>query len=194
MKITDVIFALIFGRVIGFLIGDFLREWNINIGLYWGLVIWLAFPIISLFCLWVAFLLGRKLLFVFQGAKFFLVGAAATVVDLKLFELLFWFFPIVVLAKGMSFIISTFLKYWGNKYWAFGKHEKEDMHKEIIQFFFITAIGLLIDITCFYYIAEILGPQFSFPDAIWLKISVIIAAIAAASWNFLGYKFFVFKK
>ncbi len=219
MKIIDIIFALTFGRVIGFLIGDFLREWDINIGFYWTLVIWLILPIISLVCLWLAFLIGKKLLFVFQGAKFFLVGAVATVVDLKIFEFLFWtralffmknsarpstfigalvfIFLILgnpIIAKSISFIVSTFLKYWGNKYWAFQKHEKENMHKEIVQFFIITFVGLLIDVSFFYYFTKIMGPQFTIPIGVWLKLSVIFAALAAALWNFLGYKFLVFKK
>ena len=199
MKVIDIIFALIFGRIIGFLLGDFLREWGINIGFYWALIIWLIFPIVSLVCLWLAFLIGKKLLFVFQGAKFILVGAAATVVDLKIFEFLIWLFvasiPIALLIpKGISFIFSTLLKYWGNKYWAFQKHEKEDIYKEIIQFFLITFVGLIIDIASFYYFTKILGPQFSLPIGVWIKLSVIFAGITAALWNFLGYKFFVFKK
>ncbi len=199
MKITDIIFALIAGRILGFLIGDFLREWGINIGLYWALLIWLVLPVVSLVCLWLTYKIGKKLLFIFQGAKHFLVGAVATVIDLKLFEFLLWIFsagiPLGTLAsKSASFIISTFFKYWGNKYWAFQKHEKEDIHKEIIGFFSITLIGLAIDVMCFYYFARVIGPQFGFPEAIWIKFSVIFAALAAALWNFVGYKFFVFKK
>lgn len=194
MKVIDVIFALVLGRVIGFLTGDFLREWEIDIGFYWSLVIWLVLPIISLFCLWLAYLLGRKIPFVFQGAKFALVGAAATVLDLKLFEFFAWYFSAYILAKGISFIIATFFKYWGNKYWAFAKHEKEDMYKEITKFFIITFVGLLIDIVAFYYLTKLLGPQFDVPEGVWVKLSVILAAIAAALWNFWGYKFLVFKK
>lgn len=209
MKITDIIFALIAGRILGFLIGDFLREWGINIGLYWALLIWLILPIVSLACLWLAYKIGRKMLFVFQGAKFFLVGAVATVFDLKIFEFLLWLFALhipfsTLVAKSASFIISTFFKYWGNKHWAFSdyarsrearqKHEKEDIHKEIIVFFSITLVGLAIDVMCFYYFLKVMGPQFGFPEAIWVKFSVIFAALIAALWNFLGYKFFVFKK
>jgi len=199
VKITDVIFALIAGRIIGFLVGDFLREWGIDIGLYWGLLIWLVLPLVSLACLWLAYKIGRKFLFIFQGAKYFLVGAVATIIDLKLFEFLFWIFSIhitfvTITAKSISFIISTFFKYWGNKHWAFLKHEKEDIHKEIIGFFAITLVGLAIDVMCFYYFAKIMGPQFNLPDAIWVKLSVIFAALVAALWNFVGYKFFVFKK
>lgn len=199
MKITDIIFALISGRILGFLIGDFLREWGIDIGLYWALLIWLVLPIVSLACLWLAYKIGKKMLFVFQGAKFFLVGAVATVFDLKIFEFLLWLFSLhipfsTLIAKSASFIISTFFKYWGNKHWAFQKHEKEEIYKEIIQFFSITLMGLIIDVISFYYFAKIMGPQFNFPDAILVKLSVIFAALIAALWNFLGYKFFVFKK
>ena len=127
------------------------------------------------------------------------MGAVATVFDLKIFEFLFFIFSISIpfasiFAKSLSFIISTFLKYWGNKYWAFQKHEKEDMHKEILQFFFITFIGLIIDVLSFYYFSKIFNSQIAIPEAIWLKFSVIFAALVAALWNFLGYKFFVFKK
>ena len=199
MKVTDIIFALVFGRIIGFLVGDFLRGWGVAITLGWSLVIWLLLPLVSLFCLWLAYLIGRKLLFVFQSAKFLLVGAAATVVDLKIFELLAWFLALYVplssiLAKSISFIIATFLKYWGNKHWAFQKHEKENIYKEVIQFFLITLVGLIIDVAAFYYFTKVMGPQFQVPPAIWVKFSVIFAGIVAAAWNFLGYKFFVFKK
>jgi len=199
MKVIDVIFALVAGRVVGFLIGDFLKEWGIDSGFYVNLVIWFVFPILALVCLWIAFLVGRKMLFFFQAAKHFLVGAFAMVVDLKLFELLTWFFGIFILTsplavKGISFIFSTLVKYWGNKYWAFQKHEKEKLSKEIAQFFIITIIGLVIDILAFYYIALVIGPQFLIPSVLWVKISIIMAALVAASWNFLGYKFIVFKK
>lgn len=194
MRITDIIFALVSGRIIGFLLGDFLRAWGINIGPYLTLVIWLIFPLVSVFFLWLFYLIGRRFLFVFQGAKFLLVGAVATVIDLKIFEFLSWVFSIYLLAKALSFIIATFLKYWGNKYWAFRKPEKENIYQEIIKFFLITFVGSIIDVLSFYYFTKVLESQFSLPTAIWVKLSVILAGIAAALWNFFGYKFLVFKK
>lgn len=211
MKVTDIIFALVMGRIIGFLVGDFLREWGIDIGLYWGLLIWVFFPLFSLFCLWVAHAIGRKLLFVFQLAKFVLVGATATIIDLKIFEFLAWMLfnqvPFVaVTAKSISFLISTSLKYWGNKYWAFGEHQmhtephfdvaqddQRDIKAEMAQFFFITLVGLLIDTIAFYFFMQ-MDSSISLPAGIWLKLSVIFAALTAALWNFLGYKYLVFKK
>ena len=194
MKIIDIIFALVCGKVVGFVASDLIKGLGIPISFYGSLALWIIFPIVALFFLWMADSIGKKILFVFEGAKFFLVGAFATVVDLKLFELLIWIFPIYILGKVISFIISTLLKYWGNKYWTFKKHQKENVHREIIQFFSITLVGLAIDVSAFYYATKIIGPQFSMPTAIWIKLSVIFAALAAALWNFLGYKFLVFKK
>jgi len=195
MKVTDIIFALIFGRMLGFLIEDFLREGGIKIGFYYILIFWIALPFFSLFCLWLAYLIGKKWLFIFQAAKFLLVGAFATIIDLKIFELLtLLLIPIPLISKSISFLVATFLKYWGNKYWTFGKYEGEDINKEIIQFFIITSVGLIVDVASFYYFTKIMGPQFAISSAIWIKLSVIFAAITAALWNFLGYKFLVFKK
>ncbi len=194
MKISDIIFALVCGKVIGFVASDLIRGFGIPISFYESIVLWIIFPVIALFFLWLANIIGKKLLFVFESAKFFLVGAFATVIDLKLYELFLWFFPFSILAKSISFIFSTILKYWGNKYWTFGKHEKENMKKEITQFFAITLVGLAIDVSAFYYATKIVGTQFGLPAPIWIKLSVILAALATALWNFLGYKFLVFKK
>jgi putative flippase GtrA len=208
MKIIDVLFALICGRVMAWLAYDFLKGYGLDIG-FWRWFLAILLPIISLICLWLAYLIGKKLPFVFQVAKFVLIGALATVVDLELFELSVWLFSIasltttvsalssagvLIASKGASFFLATCAKYWGNKYWAFEKSEKENWKKEMVKFFMITLVGLILDVGFFFYFSKILGPQFGTPLEVWVKLSVILAAIAAASWNFLGYKFFVFKK
>lgn len=215
MRVLDVIFSLAIGRVIGFLMNDFFLEWGIKLGFYYTFILWIVFPFLSLFCLWLAYLIGRKFLFIYQAVKHLLVGAFATVFDLKIFVLLSWFFTSLIfinplIFKGISFILSTIIKYWGNKYWAFEKHEpfdslrsdsgqaaqdkQDNVRKEIIQFFYITLFGLIIDISVFYYMTKLMGPQFNLSAVIWIKLSIIFAAIIAALWNFLGYKFLVFKK
>lgn len=203
MKVIDVIFALICGRVMAWLAYDFLKDYGIDVG-FWRWLLAILLPIVSVICLWIAYIIGKKMPFVFQVAKFVLIGALATVVDLKLFELSVWLFSlasfaaassgVLIAAKGSSFFLATCAKYWGNKYWAFEKSEKENWKKEMMNFFIITLVGLILDVGFFFYFSKILGPQFGTPQEVWIKLSVILAAIAAASWNFLGYKFIVFKK
>jgi len=199
MRVTDAIFALIAGRFIGFVLDDFFSEWGITLPFYEVLVIWVILPFFALFCLWLAQLIGRRLLFVFQSAKHILVGGFATVIDLKVFEFLIWLFSLVItinplVAKSISFIIATLIKYVGNKFWTFQKHEKENITQEAFKFLFVMSIGLLIDISIFYYLSHVIGPQFLISQTIWVKISVLVAAVVAAIWNFLGDKFLVFKK
>jgi len=197
MKVVDIIFALICGWMLNWVAFDVLKSFGIDFGLWRWLLSWVL-PLAALACLWLAYLIGRKILFVFQVAKNILVGAFATVVDLKFFEILVWLFSpsagMLIISKGISFLLSTSLKYWGNKHWTFEKHEKEDLLKEISQFFIVTAVGLILDIGSFFYFVKIMGPQFSLTPHIWTEFSVIFAAIIAAVWNFLGYKFLVFKK
>lgn len=192
MKVIDIIFALICGRIVAQIAQDFFKGYGIEIG-YYKWLLYFILPIISLVCLWSAYLIGKKLLFVFQAAKYFLVGIFVTVIDLKLFELLVWILDPII-AKGMSFLISTFVKYWGNKHWTFEKPERENIAQEIFQFVIVTIVGLGIDIGSFFYFIKIMGPQLGTPEDIWIKLSVILAALVAAVWNFLGYKFLVFKK
>ena len=199
MKVTDAVLALVSGRIIALLMDDFLMEWGIQLGFWQHLIAWILFPFFSLFCLWIAFLIGRKFLFIYQLAKFLLVGAVATIIDLKMYEFLHWSLALLIpvsilMVKGISFLIATVIKFIGNKYWAFLKHEKEDIKKEVMQFFFVTLVGLVIDVISFYYFINITGPQFGVSTVLWVKLSVIFAGIIAAFWNFAGYKFFVFKK
>lgn len=198
MKIVDIIFALICGRVVAWIAVDFLKGYEVDIGIWRWFLLWVL-PIISLFCLWLACLIGKKLLFVFQAAKFFLTGAFATVVDIKIFQFVAWLLSLAITAnplipKAISFLAATFAKYWGNKYWAFEKNEKEGLNKEIAQFFIVTLAGLALDLGSFYYLINIMGPQFGMPFKVWQELSIILAALVAALWNFLGYKFIVFKK
>lgn len=199
MKVTDIIFALICGRFIGFLVDVFLRDWGIEVGIYYTIGLWVLLPVLTLSFLWVAAFVGRKIPVFFQGAKFLLVGAFSAVVDLKIFEglvyamgLFFTFNPL--LAKGVSFVLATCVKYWGNKHWTFQKHEKEYAHYEVSQFFLVTLVGLILDVGAFYYFTKVSGPEFGISPDTWLKVSVILAALVATVFNFLGYKFWVFKK
>ena len=199
MKVTDIIFALVGGRVVAWIAADFLKGYGIEIIFLYKVLLYYVLPLFSLFCLWLAHLIGKRFLFVFQIAKFLLIGAVATVVDIKMFQLSAWLFSLSLVVsplipKGISFLIATSAKYWGNKHWAFEKNDKEGIKKEIIQFFTITLVGLALDVAAFYYFTKILGPQFQTPIKVWTELSIILAALTAASWNFLGYKFVVFKK
>lgn len=198
MKKTDIFFALGGGILIGFLVSDFLKEWGIHLGLLASIIFWIGFPLFSLLCLWLAYIINKKITFILQIAKFLLVGSSATAIDLKLFEFLVWIslFAFVLPAfilKGISFVITTAIKYCGNKYWTFQKNDKKGMHIEIAKLIIMDTVALLLNVLAFYFFDKMLGPQFRLSISLWTKLSVILAALAAATFTFLGYKFFVFR-
>lgn len=197
MKIYDIIIAAVCGEAVAFLFTDFLREGRGEIIIWQKIVLLVMFPALSVFCLWVACLIGKKKLFVFQAAKHLLVGAFVTVVDLKVFEFFFnaiFYGTGLISAKIFSFIAAGFIKYFGNKYWAFQKNESENVSREAVGFFIISFVGLILDAGFFYFLVKIIGQQFAIPLSLWIKLSVVFAAFAAAAWNFWGCKFLVFKK
>ena len=199
MKNIDVIFAIISGQLVGILVLDFLRHSTIEFAFYYALLILIFLPTLFVIGLYISHAIGKRILFIHQATKHVLVGAGATVIDLKIFEFLAWTVPNTLTSgsitlKGVSFLIATTLKYLGNKYWAFQKIERHAMFREITQFLMVMLVGLAIDVSCFYYFNEVLGPQFSITPLLWRKVSVLLSALIAAVWNFFGDKFLVFKK
>ena len=131
----------------------------------------------------------------FQTVKFLLVGGIATLADLAVFDIvMFVLSPNPLVAKSISFLVSTAMKYGGNKYWTFEKTETEKIHLEIFQFIIVTVVALVIDLGTFYYATKTLGPQFGFSPFMWREVSVVLAALSSAVVSFLGYKLLVFKK
>jgi len=198
MKKIDIVLALATGEVAAWFFYGILRNLGIEIPfLVWILAILL--PILALIGIWIAFILGKKLLWIFQAAKFFLVGVVATLVDLGVLNILIWFSGIASgvlfsVFKGISFIVATCSKYFGDKFWAFEKMEKAGMGREFGQFFLVTLVGLIINVGVASLVVNLFGSQFGMSEKLWANVGGIMAAFAAAIWNFLGYKFIVFKK
>lgn len=184
MKKNDIIFAIIAGLAVAWITVDLLGKY--------GLVFFIIFPLLSLIGLRIAELIGKKFLFAHQAGKFALAGTFADVIDIKVFQLLFFLFPFYsLLYKAISFLAATFVKYWWNKYWAFEQREKDGNKKEAFKFFLVTLVGLAINVASFYFFVKI---ETGLPNNIWTELCIIFSALVSAIWNFCGYKFLVFKK
>ena len=165
-------------------------------------MLWILLPLFTFlapFCLWIAYLIGKKYLFVFQLAKFLLAGVLATIFDLGTLSLFIAYTGIsagilYLTFKAVSFIIATVLKYIPDKFWAFKKRETEGMQKELTQFFAVTLAGLVINVGVAHVIVNVVGPQFGLPAQLWGNLGGIVAVIVTFAWSFVGYKFIVFKK
>jgi len=197
MKKIDLILGFLVGEGIALLFLWLLKKSEISIPFLNFLVIFL-FPILTIFGIYISFLIGKRFLFFYQFAKFALIGAFFTLIDLTVLNFLMEWLKITnkdqlkyTLFTTISFVVATILKYFGDKYWAFEKTEKEKMHVEFSLFFTITLVSGVIQVTSASFLFKALSFFNPFLAGNLAKIGGIILA---SIWNFLGYKFLVFKK
>jgi len=200
MKKIDVILALITGEGVAWLFVWLIKNSpKINLPfLYWLLPV--LFPVLAVFAIWVCYLIGKRYLFVYQLAKFILIGAFFAIFDLIILNILLEYFGI---SKGeglkyavfvaTSFVIATTVKYIADKYWAFEKAGRKEMGMEFGKFFIITLISGIIQVGVASFIFKVIPSSFEMSELIAGNIGKIGGIIVASAWNFLGYKFIVFK-
>lgn len=197
MKKIDIILAIVTGLGVGILFAQFAKGASFKMP-YLDFILPALFTPSALLGLWVAELIGKRFLFVFQLAKFLLIGAFFALFDLVVLNgLLLWLgitagFMYSVLV-GISFVIATTVKYVADKYWAFEKTEGSGIKFEFASFFIITIISGGIQVAVASYVVNIIGPQFGFSPLLWANVGKIAGIVVASAWNFVGYKFFVFK-
>ncbi|MBZ9569619.1 GtrA family protein [Patescibacteria group bacterium] len=196
MKKSDALISFIIGFFIGFFFFIGLKIIKIEVPYSWLLII--IFPPLSLLGMFIASLLGKKFLFILQAARFLLVGALNTFIDLGVLNFLMWIFGIAAgvsysVFKGISFLAATVNSYFWNKYWTFEKKERKPGPKEFIKFLIITTIGFLINVGIASLVVNIIGPKFGITEVTWGNIGAFAAVFVAWIWNFIGVKFIVFK-
>ncbi|MBZ9572129.1 GtrA family protein [Patescibacteria group bacterium] len=197
MKKIDAILAALIGFLDGIFFFFILKNIELDIPYAWFLPIVLA--LLCGFGMFVASLIGKKLLIILQAAKFFLVGTLNTFIDLVVLNILIWISGITSgifysVFKAISFLVATTNSYFWNKYWTFEKKEKSTP-REFLKFFMVTTVGLLINVGIASIVVNIIGLQFGLSEKIWSgAVAPIFAAFFAFVWNFLGSKFVVFKK
>jgi putative flippase GtrA len=198
MKKIDVILSLISGEGVALFFIWILKNSQINLPIL-NFVLPVLFPALSLLGIFLAEIIGRKYVFVYQLAKFLLIGAFFALVDLLVLNSLIVYFGIkkeeivkYIIFVSISFTLATIFKYFANKYWAFEKLEKEKMEREFAIFFIVTAISGFIQIgvasILFKFLVIFIQPLLAG------NIGKIIGIAVASMWNFIFYKFVVFKK
>lgn len=200
MKKKDILAAFIIGEGCSLIFLLILKSLEVpslvtNLAKFFPIIL----PVLSILGIYIASLAGKKASVLFQAAKSFLAGILNTFIDLGILTLLMETFKIFsglfyIIFKAISFSCATINSYFWNKFWAFEKRETKEALKETSQFYFITIGGLLINLGVSSFIVNILGPQFGISEKLWAYVGAIAAVFFGFVWNFLGYKFIVFKK
>ncbi len=196
LKKSDIIISIIIGFLIGVLFLIIFKNVGAEIPYKWLLPI--VFPFLTLLGIFLAAFIGRKLLIVWQAAKFLLVGALNTFIDLGVLNLLILISGIASgglysVFKGISFIIAVINSYFWNKFWTFKRSETIAPGNEFLQFFIVSVVGFSINVGVASLVVNVIGPQFGLIAEVWANIGAIVAAFCGMVWNFVGYKFIVFK-
>jgi putative flippase GtrA len=198
MKKIDYILAAVSGLGLGVLAAWMIKGFGIIMPAL-NFILPVLLPILAVFAIWVCYIIGKKYLFVFQLGKFLLIGIFFALIDLVFLNILLEIFHITAgtaytVFVGVSFVIATSIKYVADKYWAFEKKEGEKMGTEFGKFFIITLISGVIQAAIASFVVNKIGPQFGASSMVWANVGKILGIAVASAWNFLGYKFIVFKK
>jgi putative flippase GtrA len=196
-KRADLICVLIIGEMSGWLASFIFK----NLGfekIHLELFLAITIPIIALICLYITYLLGKNNPVIFQGGKFVTVGISNTLIDWGILNLLIFLTGITSGVpyssfKGVSFIIAAVNSFFWNKFWTFKKREGEGAGKEFIRFLMVSVTGFGINVGTASLIVNLVRPQLGISLKFWAIVGAVIATVFSMTWNFLGYKFVVFK-
>lgn len=162
--------------------------------------IWLIAPILAIIAIKIANIVSQKVQSIWQFAKFLLVGSSNVMIDMGAIELLQRFFSELVVKQfypvmvTISFLVSATNSFLWNKFWSFEKKDTQDKVGEAVKFYTVTIVGYLLKVGIASFIAKSVAPLAGLDHGAWNITADFTASIIVFMWNFLGYKFLVFKK
>ncbi len=128
-------------------------------------------------------------------SRFLTVGAVAYVVDVGVFNALRFLGDSAPLAskpltaKVISTVLAVLVAYVGNKKWTYGHRNGQTVRKELLLFFGLNAIAMVIALGCLWFSHYILG--FTSPLADNISANIIGIGLGTI-FRFLTYRKWVF--
>lgn len=146
--------------------------------------------------------LCRKYPIIPQFTKFVMIGFMNFFIDLAILNLLMFasgqsagiYYTVF---KAMSFLVAVTFSYFFNKRWAFRDKKQTEQGRQFSQFLSVSIIGMIINVTTATLVVAYIAPAVNFVSLsgqMWGNLGAVGGAATGLVWNFLGYKFWVFKK
>jgi len=138
--------------------------------------------------------------FIPQFIRFFLVGAINTGIDFAVLNFLIYFtekssgvyYPVF---KFISFMVAVTNSYFMNKYWTFRSNDTCGMKPgEFLKFLGVYLVGAITNVGVATYVVNYVDAPVGFSPVLWANVGACFAVVFTLIWNFVGLKFFVFKK
>jgi len=161
-------------------------------------LILLVLPLLVTFAVYVTFYLGERRIVLFQFGKFVTIGFANTAIDFGILNLLMYLTGVekgisFSIFKAISFIFAIVNSYLWNRFWAFSSSQSENIRKQFFMFFVISGTSFFINVTVASLIVNVIGSVGDISPILWANIATLASLVVTIMWNFLGYKFFVFR-
>jgi len=196
MNKRDIIFSLIIGEIIALFSLVILKVLDKALPFSWSLPIFL--PFIFALVIYISFLISKKIPVFFQFARYIEVGILNTIIDFGILNSLIFitgfssgiYYSLFKACSAAFAIINSF--FW-NKFWTFEKKEVKRTKEEATRFLLVTLSGAIINISIASFIVNIIGAPAGIDIKVWANVGAAIASVIGIAWNFLGYKFVVFK-
>ncbi len=137
-----------------------------------------------------------------QFIKFFITGLINTFIDFSILNSLIIVFGLgetllnYFVFKAISVFAAVTNSFFWNKKWVFKKESSgKELKKEMSMFYLIAFVGVGLNVaiaTGTFSVLRNLFPEVG--ELILANLGALIALVAVMLWNFLGYKYIVFKR
>jgi putative flippase GtrA len=160
--------------------------------------IFVGFLVLAPVALALAYLIGKIAPVIYQFAKFAATGALNSFIDAGVLNILIFLTGIAAglsysVFKAISFICATTNSYLWNKYWTFGSSSRVTAG-EVTKFYTIAVVGGILNVGAASLVVNVVGRPQAISPNLWANIGALAGISCSFLWNFLGYKFLVFKK
>lgn len=170
----------------------------VSVPRWWLLLI---LPLASLAGIAVTACLQARLPVLFEVAKFGLVGAFSTTIDLGVLNFLMEatgifrgsLFPVL---KGMSFLTALINAFFWNRLWTFAPRTGTRARRGVQQFFLFATValgGLVLNVTVATLLVNLVALPAGWQPIQWANVAALTGLVGTATWDFLCYKFIVFR-
>jgi putative flippase GtrA len=200
---SDIIISVILGEMVAtflILISESLEHdvpvLDVFIRSRWLILIFA--PVLVTLSVYAAFRLGQRRPVFFQLGKFIIIGVTNTAIDFGILNLLIFLTGIerghlYSVFKSVSFMVGIVNSYLWNKFWTFESTENRRVGKQFFRFISISVVGFGINVAAASFVVNFIGPVGGISPRLWANIGACVAIVISVVWNFLGYKFMVFK-